>query len=155
MKNNNQVVKIIISSVFILVVAVLGSIFVNLGMDWFNQLLKPTQWIPNFVIPVVWTIIYLAFAIINFLWIRKGGIPKKVVDLMIVNGVLNVVWCLVFFTLQQLFLGNIIIIINLIFGFFLIYNILKTEKIYGYILSIYPVWLSIATTLNLAVWILN
>jgi len=115
MKNNNQVVKIIISSVFILVVAVLGSIFVNLGMDWFNQLLKPTQWIPNFVIPVVWTIIYLAFAIINFLWIRKGGIPKKVVDLMIVNGVLNVVWCLVFFTLQQLFLGNIIIIINLIF----------------------------------------
>lgn len=155
MKNNNQVVKIIISSVFILVVAVLGSVFVNLGMDWFNQLLKPTQWIPNFVIPVVWTIIYLAFAIINFLWIRKGSIPKKVVDLMIVNGVLNVVWCLLFFTLQQLFLGNIIIIINLIFGFFLIYNILKTEKTYGYILSIYPIWLSIATTLNLAVWILN
>ena len=155
MKNNNQVVKIIISSVFILVVAVLGSIFVNLGMDWFNQLLKPTQWIPNFVIPIVWTIIYLAFAIINFLWIRKGSIPKKVVDLMIVNGVLNVVWCLVFFTLQQLFLGNIIIIINLIFGFFLIYNILKTEKTYGYILSIYPIWLSVATTLNLAVWILN
>jgi len=155
MKNNNQVVKIIISSVFILVVAVLGSIFVNLGMDWFNQLLKPTQWIPNFVIPVVWTIIYLAFAIINFLWIRKGGIPKKVVDLMIVNGVLNVVWCLVFFTLQQLFLGNVIIIINAIFALRLIFEIAKEDAMYGLILSIYPIWLCIATSLNTALWILN
>ena len=74
---------------------------------------------------------------------------------MIINGALNVLWCLVFFTLKQLLLGDIVIILNLIAGFLLIADIFKTKKLYGYILIIYPIWLSIATTLNLALWILN
>ena len=57
-KNN---LSIILTWAFILVVAVLGSIFVNLGMEWFNELFKPKEWIPNFVIPIVWTIIYVLF----------------------------------------------------------------------------------------------
>lgn len=152
---NKKTLKIVISSLFILVVAVLGSIFVNLGMDWFNMLNKPTQWISNFIIPIVWTIIYLSFAIINYFWIKKGGLPKKIVVLMIINGIFNVLWCLTFFTLQLTLIGNIVIVLNLILGYYLIYNIFKTETLYGYILSIYPIWLSLATTLNLAMWILN
>lgn len=154
--NKNQIIKIVISCVVILLVAVLGSIFVNVGMSWFNNLNKPSQWLPNILIPIVWTIIYSAFAIINFLWIKTDeNIPTKTVVLMVVNAVLNVLWCLVFFTFKQLFLGNIIIVFNLIFGFILINNILKQKPLYGYILLIYPIWLSIATTLNLSLWILN
>ena len=151
----SQIKNIIISSVFIILVAVLGSVFVNLGMDWFNTLTRPSEWVPNVVIPIVWTVIYLAFGVINFLWFKKSTIPTHIIVLMIINGILNVLWCLVFFTLNQLLLGNIVIILNLIFGIILLVNIFKQEKIYGYILSIYPIWLSIATTLNLAVWILN
>lgn len=139
----------------IVAVAVLGSVFVRLGMDWFNGLTKPSQWVPNIVIPIVWTVIYAAFAIVNFLWINDDGIPAPTVALMIINGILNVLWCLTFFTLKQLLLGNIVIVLNLIAGFALIADILKRKKIFGYVLSIYPVWLSIATTLNLALWILN
>lgn len=153
--NKNQIKNTIISTVFILLVAVLGSVFVNLGMDWFNSLNKPTQWIPNIVIPIVWTIIYLAFAIINYLWIKKSEIPKNIIILMVINGILNVLWCLIFFTLNLTFIGNIAIILNLIAGIVLWINILKVERIYAYVLSIYPIWLSIATTLNLALWILN
>ena len=54
-----------------------------------------------------------------------------------------------------LFVGNIVIIINLILGIILLINIYKQKQLYGFNLSIYPVWLSIATTLNLALWILN
>jgi len=153
--NKNLIKKIIISTAFILIVAVLGSVFVNLGMDWFNTLNKPNQWISNIIIPIVWTIIYLAFAIINYLWIKKTTIPKHIVVLMIINGILNVLWCLIFFTLKQLLLGNILIILNLIAGIILVVSIFRSKKVYGYILSIYPIWLSIATTLNLALWILN
>ena len=151
----NQITKVIISTVFILLIAVLGSVFVNLGMDWFDSLDKPSQWIPNIVIPIVWTIIYISFAIINYLWLRKSNIPTNVVILMFINGILNVLWCLVFFTLNLTFIGNIVIILNLIFGYLLLAEIFKYEKIYGLILSIYPIWLSIATTLNTALWILN
>lgn len=151
----NQTKKIIISFVVIILVAALGSVFVNLGMDWFNSLKKPTQWVPNVVIPIVWTVIYLSFAVINFIWLKNDDIPKSTVILMLINGVLNVLWCLTFFTLKLLLVGNIVILLNLIAGFVLIVDIYKYKKLFGYILSIYPIWLSIATTLNLALWILN
>ena len=60
----NKTLHIILIWVSIIIVAILGSIFVNLGMDWFNSLEKPSEWIPNIVIPIVWTIIYLTFSII-------------------------------------------------------------------------------------------
>ena len=139
----------------ILAVAGLGTLFVNLGMDWFNSLAKPAQWIPNVVIPIVWTVIYLTFAVILIIWQNQNKIPLMTKILLIVNGVLNVLWCLVFFTLNLTFLGNIVIILNLIAGFWLIIDIAKNKKLFSYILLIYPIWLSIATTLNTALWILN
>ncbi|MBR1984951.1 MAG: tryptophan-rich sensory protein [Clostridia bacterium] len=153
--NKNQVIKIVISFAVILFVAVLGSIFVGIGMGWFNNLIKPSQWIPNIVIPIVWTIIYSLFAIVNFLWIKNDIIPKNILILMIINAFLNVLWCLVFFALKLTFIGNIVIILNLILGFVLLISIFNQNKLYGYILSIYPIWLSIATTLNISLWLLN
>ncbi|MDE7295661.1 MAG: tryptophan-rich sensory protein [Clostridia bacterium] len=151
----SQIKKIIVSFAVIIAVAALGSIFVQLGMDWFNALRKPIQWVPNFVIPIVWTVVYIAFAAINFIWLKDEDLPTSTFILMLINAVLNVLWCLTFFTLKQLFLGNIVILLNLIAGFVLIVNIFEYKKLYAYILSIYPIWLSIATTLNLALWILN
>ena len=139
----------------IVAVAGLGALFVNLGMDWFNALTKPSQWIPNWVIPVVWSLIYVAFAVVLVLWQRKKQFSKCTKGLLIANGVLNVLWCLVFFTLKLTFLGNIVIILNLIAGYLLLIDIFLHNKLYGAVLSIYPIWLSVATTLNLAMWILN
>lgn len=151
----NQIIYIVISTLAIFTVAGLGSLFVNLGMKWFNGLDKPSQWIPNIVIPIVWSIIYLSFAIINFFWIKKSYIPKTTLILMIINGVLNILWCLTFFTLKLTFIGNIVIVLNLIAGIILWLSIFRHEKLYAYILSLYPVWLALATTLNIALWILN
>lgn len=152
---SNQTKKILISFAVIIAVAALGSVFVNIGSDWFNSLNKPSQWVPNIVIPIVWTVIYVAFAVVNLLWLKNEDIPKSTVVLMLINAVLNVLWCLTFFTLKQLLLGNIVILLNLIAGFALIIDIFRYKKLFGYVLFIYPIWLSIATTLNLALWILN
>jgi tryptophan-rich sensory protein len=153
--NKSKTIKIVIAVFAIVLVAVLGSIFVNLGMDWYETLTKPTQWLPSFIIPIAWTIIYLSFAVILFLWIKNKTLPKNIIILLIINGVLNILWCLVFFTLQQLLLGNIVIIINALLAIKLIYEISETKKIYSVILSIYPIWVCIATSLNTALWILN
>lgn len=139
----------------ILLVATLGSIFVNIGMDFFESLTKPSQWIPSFVIPIVWSAIYITFAVVLILWLKDDKIPLLTFILLIINGVLNVLWCLVFFTLEQTFLGNIIIVLNLIAGIWLAIEIFKSNKFYALAVLIYPIWLSIATTLNLATWILN
>ena len=155
MENLSLFKKRLIIIVSIIVVAVLGSIFVNIGMDWYSTLNKPTQWVPDILIPIVWTIIYLAFAILLSIWIAKENISKTTIILLILNGIFNILWCLVFFTLKQTLGGNVTIIINLILSFLLINEIKKANKLFALILSIYPVWVCVATTLNNCIWILN
>ena len=139
----------------VLLVAALGSVFVYLGMPWFNSLTTPTMWIPNFVIPIVWTIIYLSFGVILFVWNKQERINKPVNILLAINGALNILWCLVFFTLKQTFLGEVVIVINAYFAVYLIYSIAKQKKLYSIILTLYPLWICVATTLNTALWILS
>ena len=154
-KDRKNLLYIIITIASIVIVAILGSVFVNLGMDWFDSLDRPSQWIPNIVIPIVWTVIYITFAIVLSLWIKNIGLKKSTIILLIINGVLNILWCLVFFTLRLTFLGNIVIVLNLIAGFSLYFNMYAQNKTYTLFTIIYPIWLSLATSLNLALWILN
>ena len=152
LKNNIAIFVICIS---VLIVAILGSVFVNLGMDWYNTLEKPSQWIPNFIIPIVWTIIYLLFIVILSILNKNKLLNNKIIIYCVLNAILNILWCLIFFTLNQLLIGNIIIILNLFAGTVLIFLLNKTNKFYIYFLYLYPIWLAIATSLNFALWIIN
>lgn len=147
--------KCIITVLSIILVAGLGSLFVNLGQEWFSLLKTPSNFIPSFVIPIVWSIIYLSFAFILCIWQKKENLPTSTFVLLILNGSFNVLWCLLFFTLNSTLLGLIAIILNLILAILLILNIFKYKKIFSFILSIYPIWLCLATCLNLSTWILN
>ena len=156
MKTNKQKkISYVIVIVSILAVAVLGSIFVNLGMDWFGTLKTPSEFVPSFIIPVVWTIIYVVYAIVLCNWVGKENLPKSTLILLIINGVLNVLWCLLFFTFNQTLLGVISIVLLLISAWLLVVDIYTKKPNYALFAIIYPVWASIATTLNLALWILN
>lgn len=141
--------------VSILLVALLGWVFVDNGMEWFDGLNKPTEWIPNWVIPIMWTFIYSFFIAYSIHLVRKEKDNKRIITLLIINGVLNVLWCLVFFTFNSLFYGLVVIVLNLIVSMLLLKEICKTSEVYSYILTVYPLWLSVATCLNLASWILN
>ena len=145
----------ILTWLFIIFVAGLGSVFVNLGMDWYQSLNKPTEWVANIFIPIMWTIIYLAFGIIFTILFKKQQISKHIIILGLINGLLNIAWCFMFFTLNQLIIGNIIIILNAFFGVLLVCEIVKIKNWYVHILWIYPIWLFVATSLNNALWILN
>lgn len=147
--------KYIIAYSILLLVAVLGTVFVNLGMDWFDTLVKPSEWVPNVVIPIVWTVIYILFAIYLWFAIKNDRLDTETIALLIANGILNVLWCLVFFTLNSLLWGLIFIIINLIIASVLLIEMQQKDKFFSYFLTLYPVWLAIATCLNLACWILN
>jgi len=145
----------LLSVLSVLVVATLGWVFVDLGMDWFDGLNKPSEWIPNIVIPLMWTFIYSVSILYLIHLVRKEKDNKRVISLLVVNGILNVLWCLIFFALNSLLGGVIVIILNLIASVLLLREICKTSELFSYILTVYPLWLSVATCLNLAVWILN
>ena len=155
MENKKFIVTSIITNLIIVLVAVLGSVFVGLGIDWYSTLIKPTEWPPSFLFGIVWTVIYVLTAITLFVWQKHSKVPTVIYVLFIVNGILNVLWCLIYFTINQLFISLIIILLNLIAAVLLVAKINKTNGFYAALLLIYPVWISIATTLNLATWVLN
>lgn len=139
----------------VILVALLGTIFTNMGMSWFKTLQRPTEWIKNFIIPIVWTIIYSLFTIFLLYLVKKEKFNKCLFILLLINGVLNVLWCLVYFAINTLLGGLIFIILNLIASIYLLKEVKKVSHAWWYILCVYPIWLSIATCLNLATWILN
>jgi tryptophan-rich sensory protein len=136
-------------------VAILGTIFTNIGLDWFMTLNTPGDWLNMSIIPIVWTVIYSLFTIYLLYIVNKEKMNKTLFYYLVINGILNILWCFIFFTTKSIFLGQITIIINLLSSFFLLKKIFDTSKTWGYILMIYPTWLTIATTLNTAIWILN
>ena len=154
-EKKSNIFKFVVIIVSIIVVASLGALFVNLGLDWFDGLVKPSRFVAGVAISIVWGIIYSTFAVVLCVWASKKDLPLSTIILLILNGALNVVWCLLFFTLNNTILGLIAIIVNLILAYILLINIYSRQKIYAYIFSIYPLWVSIATNLNLALWILN
>ncbi len=44
--------KYFITTAAVVLVAALGSLFTQFGMSWYDGLIKPTQWIPSFIIPI-------------------------------------------------------------------------------------------------------
>ena len=143
------------SVVAVVAVAAIGGVFVALGKKWFSGLERPDQFPPDYVIPIMWTIIYVVFAIDMCLFVVKTGFPKKVLALLIVNGIQNVLWCLLFFALGQTFLGLVVVVLVTISAFCLIFEMAKHSMVSFYLTAIYPIWTCIATCLNLAMWILN
>ena len=151
----NKFLPITITIVSILVTALLGSIFVYIGMPWYMTLSRPSAFVPNILIPIVWTVIYIMFAVILSVIIDTSLLDYKSVILLIANSLLNILWCLTFFTLQSTLVGLVVIHLNLVLGILLIKHLFTRNRLYSILLSIYPFWLCIATSLNLALWILN
>ena len=149
------IINILIAVLTVAVVAVVSTIFTNTKSDWYLSLKQPSETVPEIVFPIVWSTIYILFALFIYFNLKNEKFNGKLTTLLIINGILNILWCLVFFTLHQLLLGLICIVLNLIFGFVLLNEINKSNKLFGYLLFIYPIWLSIATCLNLSAWNLN
>ena len=151
----SKIISYVIILVSIGIIAGVGSLLVNLGMDWYMSLDKPIQFVPSFLIPIVWTVIYIVFAIVLCLLSNDAVLNAKTITLLTISGILNIIWCLLFFALNLTFWGLVSIVLLLISSYLVVLDLLKYNKFYVFFTIIYPIWVSIATTLNIALWILN
>ncbi len=150
----NKTLSYLIAVAGVAITATLGGVFTNMGVDMLDLLNLPTQWIGGTAISIVWTIIYSTLAIYLILVIASNMLTTKTLILAATNGVANVAWCGVFFGLGSLLGGLILIIVNAILAVLLALDAVSKKPIYSYT-ALYPLWVIIATCLNLAIWILN
>jgi len=150
----NKWVKLIIAILFCQLAGVFGSIFTSSSIrTWYVELQKPFFTPPNWIFGPVWITLYTLMGIALYLvWDKKDRVSISIFGFQLI---LNALWSLLFFGMQNPLYGLVEIIILWFAILITIVRFYKIDKKAGLILLPYILWVSIATALNYYIWILN
>lgn len=137
----------------------LGSLFTfpNIGL-WYQFLTKPELAPPNWVFGPVWTTLFVCMGIASFLVWQRGAHKREVRLALAFYGVqlvLNVLWSVVFFGLQDPQGAVAVIAILWLAIAATAYLFYRVSKPAGFLMLPYLVWVSFATYLNVMIMLLN
>lgn len=152
-------VKLIVSIVVCQLAGVIGSFFTTPAITgWYSGLVKPWFTPPNWLFAPVWITLYLLMGIAAY-WVWDSGLDNKRVRtaLMVfdIQLILNVIWSLLFFGLQNPLYGLVWIVILWVAIAATIILFYRLSRRAGLILLPYIAWVTVAMFLNLYIWLLN
>ena len=127
------------------------------NMEWFNSLNKPFLSPPDWLFTPVWLVLYIMiFASLVLFW-GDGITKEKRLPLIffIIQLVLNWLWVPIFFGMENILGGFIIIVIMYIFLWLTIITFFKYSKLASILLLPYLFWISFAAYLNFGYLVLN
>lgn len=135
----------------------LGNLFMNNGptSTWYTNLNKAPWTPPGWVFGVAWTTIMVCFSYYLALQFNVAKNLQKLVVFFGLELLLNVSWNYIFFNQHMVFLGlvNLVLLTALLFYyFFKLSNQIKKSRA---LLIPYMIWLCIATSLNLYIFLYN
>ena len=148
---------IILAVLFLIVGGVMGRSVNSSVNSWFAGLNKPFLNPPNFVFAPVWAFLYISLAVFYWLLDREQYSPKvqEAKRLFVWQLVLNFLWTPIFFGMQNILAGLIILLIIDFLLFRMLRLVFGINKICFLIILPYFCWLLFATYLNLSLFILN
>ncbi len=125
--------------------------------SWFVEINKPSWNPPNWIFGPVWTSLYIMMGIAIFLvWLkRKQQSIKLVMGLYIIQLLLNMLWSLLFFGLQNPQLAFFEVVVLLFAIVLTTLHFWKISKSAALLMIPYILWVSFATVLNFSIWQLN
>lgn len=149
---------LVIFIVVCLAVAGLGSLFTTPQTapgGWYETLRKPFFTPPNWLFGPVWTFLYISMAVAGWLVWRRTGFSGTPMALFAVQLALNLAWSMIFFGLQSpgLALAEILVLWTAILLTILAFS--RISRPAGWLLVPYLAWVTFATALNAAIWLLN
>ncbi len=141
-----------------LLIGFLGSYFTLPSIQsWYQTLQKPIIAPPNWIFGPVWTTLYIFMGTASYLVFQNGVKKKNTYALKIyaLQLSLNLLWSIVFFGLQSILGGMVVITLLWIIILLTIKEFAKLNKTAGLLLWPYIAWVSFAGILNLLLLILN
>lgn len=145
--------RIIYSSLPIIGGAIVG--LITSGYMDYSDMVKPPLSPPGIVFPIVWTILYILMGISYFLATKDNEENKELDQIYLLQLLVNFMWPIIFFVLEMYFTAFLWIILLLILVIVMIKELLKVNKISGYLQIPYLIWLLFAIYLNLGITLLN
>jgi benzodiazapine receptor len=154
-----DIIKLVVSIVACQGAGAIGSIFTTPAIPtWYATLKKPFFTPPSWLFAPAWITLYLLMGIAAFLIWRKGlgqkGVRAALV-VFLVQLVLNALWSVVFFGLQSPLWGVVVILALWVAILLTIIRFFKLSTAAGALLVPYILWVSFASVLNVAIWVLN
>lgn len=124
---------------------------------WYATLNKPIWQPPNWLFGPVWTTLYILMGISFFLIIKNKSLKevKNAIVIFVTQLVLNALWSIVFFGMQNI--GGALGVIAILWVFIIV-NIsvfYRLNKVAGVLLLPYLLWVSFASFLNYTIYALN
>lgn len=124
--------------------------------EWYNYLNQPVGTPPNFVFPVVWTILYTFMAIaLALLWSSPSKDKTAAICFFFLQLVLNFSWSLIFFGLRNPGLALIDIGFLWVAILCTVFAFKKHTPIGSLLLLPYLGWVTYAMYLNFSIWAMN
>ena len=101
--------------------------------------------VDGWVFPIVWSILYILMGISSYI-VRNN---KELLSIYKVNLVINLLWPIIFFTLNFKVFGFFWILLLILVVGYMMYKFYNKNKISAYLLIPYLLWLIFASILNL------
>ena len=101
--------------------------------------------VDGWLFPIVWSILYILMGISSYI-VRNN---KELMNIYKVNLVINLLWPIIFFTLNFKVFGFFWILLLILVVGYMMYKFYNKNKISAYLLIPYLLWLIFASILNL------
>lgn len=127
---------------------------------WYTSLKKPPFNPPNWVFPVVWTLMYALMGIASVLIVKQGGgfftkENRLALTLYLIQLALNIAWNPLFFLTQRIALAGVwLVSLDIVIGV-TIWKFFALDRTAGWLMVPYFAWCLFATLLNYSIWLLN
>lgn len=122
--------------------------------DWYQNLNKPYFNPPNYIFPIVWSILYVMIAIAGWnLW--RVGADKSLKVIFGAYMLMNWAWTPIFFGLHQITLGLIWIVALSALNLLFIIKAWGTVRLSAILMMPLLAWTSFASVLSYFIWALN
>lgn len=153
-----QIWKLLISLVLPLGLGAIAGIFTSKAIPgWYATLNQPVFNPPAWVFGPVWTILYIIMGVSLFLiWKLESGKERNQAMLVFsIQLLLNFGWSFLFFYFKMIGVALIDIVALWIMIIIMLYRFYRLKPLAAYINIPYLLWVTFATVLNAAYFLLN
>lgn len=123
--------------------------------SWFVTLHKPSFNPPSWVFGPVWTVLYIMIGLAGARIWRVRQQHPRLFAIFLLQLLLNFAWSFLFFGSHNIFAALVNIVLLWLSILIIILISRKIDKPAAWLLTPYLLWVTFASVLNVALWILN
>ena len=141
----------------ILIPVIVGAIvgFITSNFIDYNSLQQPPFAPPSILFPIVWSILYVLMGVSYGILESNSLVDSEINSIYYGQLFVNALWSIFFFVLKWRFFAFLWILLLLVLVIIMIIRFYNKNKVAGLLQIPYLLWISFATYLNFAIYLLN